>query len=172
MKTAKADMDAAVEDLIENDHYFKYAEYNPKRASKKQDLKKTSLYEHIMASLKKENLMEAVETTEEAIEQIGDRRAILRSITLGLSIGLSGTAAVSFASDLLATRAWESRKNDLLTLFMEGKPITVTEEELRSLVQIIRKHLQAKANPDIYIPEFEVIVRKLMIFRNIFISLR
>ena len=129
------EMQVAVEELYKNDYYFKWG---------------SSLYESIVKSLRKENLMEAVATTEEAIGEIGERQKMLRNITIALGIGLGGTAALSFASDLLATRAWENRKSDLLALFIDGKPITVTEKELRSLVQIMSKHLKAKANPNIY----------------------
>ena len=148
--TSREDMKAAVEDLIKNDYYFSMpvSSVKPEYSDLK---KKWSLYEYLNDSLQKVNVMNAVKATEEAIEQIGERRKMLRNITLAVGIGLGGTAAVSFASDLLATRTWENRKNDLLALFMEGKTITVTEKELRSLVQIMNKHLQTKANPNIYI---------------------
>ena len=130
------EMEVAIEELEKNDYYFKWG---------------ASLYDSIVRSLRKENLMEAVATTEEAIGEIGEKQKMLRNITIALGIGLGGTAALSFASDLLATRAWENRKSDLLALFIiDGKPITVTEKELRSLVQIMSKHLKAKANPNIY----------------------
>lgn len=89
------------------------------------------------------DLMQAIASAEEVLKLSKTQRKNFRSVMFGAIAGIPVSLLASFAVEVEMDKNLRNKKDVLLELFSQSTTVTLTKEELRSMLQILTKYLPA-----------------------------